>query len=156
MSRWPLEAVLAVARRAEDEAAAGFAAAAAERDRRAADLARACAAVEAQRRMLSAALARGPGAAPCAAALLTGARHAARLRDDEARLARAVPGRIAAAAGAEAALGRRREALAAARGTVRALEERREAWERGRALARDRRAQDADEDLVSARRRAEP
>jgi hypothetical protein len=154
VSAYPLATVLALRARAADAARADLARALDALDRRRAELARQDATVAACATRARAEEG-GPGALPGGLAdLAARARWAARLRAElEAqRTVRAAADRAAAAAARDADA--RREAVVAARGALRALELHREGWSAALARRRDRREQDAADDLVSARRAA--
>ncbi len=154
MSAYPLATVLGLRAREADAARAELARALDALERRRADLARHGAAVAACASRADdgargiAAEDAGPGE------VAVRARWAGRLRAElAARLGlRDAADRAAALAEREAAA--RREALAAARGALRALEIHRDGWRAAAAHLRDRREQDAADDLVSARRAA--
>lgn len=94
-----------------------------------------------------------PGVAG-AADLQLRARHLEALRADCWRLAEILRSKEAALSAARAESVRHREALAAARRRVRVLEHHRDAWLAARARERARREELADDEIVSARRRA--
>jgi hypothetical protein len=150
VSAYPLAAALALRARAADDARAELARALDVLDGRRADLARHDAAA-------AACAARADDGArvgvedPGPGELAARARWAGRLRAElAAQLARrAAADRAASAAEREAE--KRREALGAARGALRAVEIHRDAWRAAEARLRDRRDQDAADDLVSAR-----
>ena len=153
-ARWPLAAVLELAERRDaaarevlGSALAGEAHVRGERDVAAAALA-------GQRAGLVDAASRAPPAGPTASALLAGARHVARLREEVGRLAAALGRCEAALACASAEAARRRDAVVAARAEVRALEAHRDAWRADRSRARERAEEAEVEDLDSARARA--
>ena len=151
MSAYPLAAALALRARATDEARVELARALDVLDGRRAEVARHAAAAatcaaradEGARRV--GAEDAGPGE------LAARARWAGRLRAElAAQLARSAAVNRAASAAEREAEGRR-QALAAARGALRAIEVHRDAWRAAEARLRDRREQDAADDLVSAR-----
>ncbi|HET8540358.1 MAG TPA: hypothetical protein VFL83_10850 [Anaeromyxobacter sp.] len=159
MSPYPLATVLALRSREVDAARASLARALGALERRRADLLRHDAAVAAHAehaehaaRAATDAVAAGQGPSP--GALAARARWAGRLRAELAALVAARAAAARAAAAAERQAGALRDGLAAARAAQRALELHREAWRAAEARRRDRREQDAADDLVSARRAA--
>jgi SWI/SNF-related matrix-associated actin-dependent regulator 1 of chromatin subfamily A len=145
VSGYPLEALLALRRRAEDAAradlAAGLAAEASARERR-----------EVAGAALAAHRARTPGVTGAAEAgvLQLAALHAARHRREEAALAATLAAEEARAAATEASLRERRRALSRARAALRSVERHRDGWEAEERRRRERAEDDAREDAAQA------
>lgn len=149
--RWPLEAMRGIAARAEVAAKVAALEANAEAGRRLRAQEGARDALRLHHSAWHAAARCGPGPAPVAAVLAVGAAFEARSAREEARLAvtlaRCEAEHDAACAEAE----RRRVAHGDALAALRGLDGRRQAWRAARARDRERRADDAADEAVSAR-----
>jgi hypothetical protein len=153
VTAYPLAAVVALRSREVERAAADLARALDAAARLRSDLERHDGAIAVHaRRAADEAWRIAAGESPGIGGLAARARWAGRLRAELAALVAVRGGVERSAAEAQRDAELRREALAAARGDLAALEAHRDGWRAAEARRRERREQDAADDLVSARR----